>query len=276
MKANQYESRHLSISDAHKMGPMSISLCPLRTPEASGGSTHVPPPLIPPLLQQRLMSQASQRQVMVPSSYALRQSSPQVTNIMGELTSLKNSLYQSLNGELTTEEYNSIYQHLAQLLASLPPPVEASPTQPHTRLPSISQVIAGNEQQDLQQQTFIISSKDIYNHAYISPPVSSTLPTMPVSSEVSVQSTQNTGGRRNACKVCGRECRRPSTLKTHMLTHTGQRPFRCRFPGCNKSFNVRSNMLRHERLHDRNGEMNTTKTSVTTATTNTTANETLA
>ncbi|CAL9734401.1 hypothetical protein MOSE0_E05204 [Monosporozyma servazzii] len=56
---------------------------------------------------------------------------------------------------------------------------------------------------------------------------------------------------RKQCGVCGKICSRPSTLKTHYLIHTGDTPFKCTFEGCNKAFNVKSNMLRHMKCHQR-------------------------
>ncbi|KAF9024276.1 hypothetical protein BDZ89DRAFT_954869 [Hymenopellis radicata] len=41
----------------------------------------------------------------------------------------------------------------------------------------------------------------------------------------------------------------PSGLRTHMNSHNGIRPFPCTFPGCEKTFGVRSNMKRHLRTH---------------------------
>ncbi|ORY05768.1 hypothetical protein K493DRAFT_310853 [Basidiobolus meristosporus CBS 931.73] len=51
------------------------------------------------------------------------------------------------------------------------------------------------------------------------------------------------------CDVCRREFQRPSTLRTHMYSHTGEKPFICTFEGCSKRFSVESNMRRHLRLH---------------------------
>ena len=34
---------------------------------------------------------------------------------------------------------------------------------------------------------------------------------------------------RNVCRICGKGYARPSTLKTHMRTHSGERPYRCTY-----------------------------------------------
>ncbi|CAI4053683.1 hypothetical protein SKDZ_16G2790 [Saccharomyces kudriavzevii ZP591] len=56
---------------------------------------------------------------------------------------------------------------------------------------------------------------------------------------------------RKQCPICGKVCSRPSTLRTHYLIHTGDTPFKCTWEHCNKSFNVKSNMLRHLRTHQK-------------------------
>ncbi|KAF8488393.1 hypothetical protein JB92DRAFT_2757335 [Gautieria morchelliformis] len=51
------------------------------------------------------------------------------------------------------------------------------------------------------------------------------------------------------CQYCQKRFNRPSSLKLHYNTHTGEKPFACPFPGCGRHFSVMSNMRRHARIH---------------------------
>ncbi|KAI6046028.1 hypothetical protein EDC04DRAFT_1864761 [Pisolithus marmoratus] len=51
------------------------------------------------------------------------------------------------------------------------------------------------------------------------------------------------------CVYCGKGFTRPSSLKIHLNSHTGEKPFGCTFEGCGRSFSVLSNMRRHARVH---------------------------
>ncbi|KAG7087061.1 hypothetical protein E1B28_013042 [Marasmius oreades] len=55
--------------------------------------------------------------------------------------------------------------------------------------------------------------------------------------------------KKHVCPICSKRFSRPSSLKIHVNTHTGETPFRCPFPGCGREFNVNSNMRRHYRNH---------------------------
>lgn len=70
------------------------------------------------------------------------------------------------------------------------------------------------------------------HHHYISP-----------SSQATFPQSQD----RYICQTCNKAFSRPSSLKIHSHSHTGEKPFKCPHAGCGKAFSVRSNMKRHER-----------------------------
>ncbi|KAJ2780790.1 hypothetical protein H4R18_003258 [Coemansia javaensis] len=55
--------------------------------------------------------------------------------------------------------------------------------------------------------------------------------------------------RRYECGYCKKRFQRPSSLTSHVYTHTGERPFACTFPGCSRRFSVHSNLRRHHKVH---------------------------
>lgn len=63
--------------------------------------------------------------------------------------------------------------------------------------------------------------------------------------------TDNThiGGGKYICPYCEKGFTRPSSLRTHTYSHTGEKPFRCSEPMCGRKFSVQSNLRRHLRIH---------------------------
>ncbi|KAH8928126.1 hypothetical protein BT69DRAFT_1193457, partial [Atractiella rhizophila] len=56
-------------------------------------------------------------------------------------------------------------------------------------------------------------------------------------------------GGRYQCRYCDKRFARPSSLKIHVFSHTGEKPFKCNI--CGRGFSVQSNLRRHGKVHER-------------------------
>jgi len=61
--------------------------------------------------------------------------------------------------------------------------------------------------------------------------------------------------KKHKCKICDKRFTRPSSLQTHMYSHTGEKPFACEVDGCGRHFSVVSNLRRHRKVHKNDGDM---------------------
>ncbi|CAG8644945.1 9756_t:CDS:2, partial [Paraglomus occultum] len=77
------------------------------------------------------------------------------------------------------------------------------------------------------------------------PPVPAPATMMTTFSSKTVSSTP----KRYKCNTCQKRFTRPSSLQTHMYSHTGEKPFKCPFDGCGRHFSVVSNLRRHQKIH---------------------------
>ena len=98
--------------------------------------------------------------------------------------------------------------------------------------------------------------------------INATMPPAPQSMMGSFNSkvSSNTQ-KKHKCKVCDKRFTRPSSLQTHMYSHTGEKrkptrkqhftsayakysiAFACEIQGCGRNFSVVSNLRRHRKVH---------------------------
>jgi len=55
--------------------------------------------------------------------------------------------------------------------------------------------------------------------------------------------------KKHKCKICDKRFTRPSSLQTHLYSHTGEKPYACEAEGCGRHFSVVSNLRRHRKVH---------------------------
>ncbi|KAK8864201.1 hypothetical protein IAR55_001447 [Kwoniella newhampshirensis] len=56
-------------------------------------------------------------------------------------------------------------------------------------------------------------------------------------------------GPKYTCAYCAKTFSRPSSLRIHTYSHTGERPYVCKEPSCGRRFSVQSNLKRHAKVH---------------------------
>ncbi|CAH1760914.1 7966_t:CDS:2 [Entrophospora sp. SA101] len=92
----------------------------------------------------------------------------------------------------------------------------------------------------------------------ISPRVSSPQAMMTTFNSRTISSTP----KRYKCDICQKRFTRPSSLQTHMYSHTGEK-----LEGCGRHFSVVSNLRRHQKIHGNNNDASPNVTNVTPSTT---------
>jgi len=68
--------------------------------------------------------------------------------------------------------------------------------------------------------------------------------------------------KKHKCKVCDKRFTRPSSLQTHMYSHTGEKPFACDVEGCGRHFSVVSNLRRHKKVHKGDSQSTTSHSDI--------------
>ncbi|SAL96533.1 hypothetical protein [Absidia glauca] len=73
--------------------------------------------------------------------------------------------------------------------------------------------------------------------------------TMATNTNSTLISLMDATQRKYICHQCNKSFSRPSSLRTHIFSHTGEKPFACPYQHCDRTFSVQSNMRRHIRVH---------------------------
>ncbi|KAH6608707.1 zinc finger protein [Trichoderma cornu-damae] len=63
------------------------------------------------------------------------------------------------------------------------------------------------------------------------------------------RSTNNDLDKPVKCTICGLQLSAKQSLDQHMRVHTGEKPWKCKFPGCPHAFKQQSALTMHERTH---------------------------
>jgi len=158
--------------------------------------------------------------------------------------------------QIQTSAYQQHYAPPAYMsqpaMASYYPPMQPTPPpQPQMQglyyqrpLPQVCSSAVIYARQSLTNETGLSANASVSGPcAYIwSKPLAASPLHRTVSSSTLPQSQD-----RYICQTCNKAFSRPSSLRIHSHSHTGEKPFKCPHPGCGKAFSVRSNMKRHER-----------------------------
>jgi uncharacterized Zn-finger protein len=199
------------------------------SPLTASATSFAPPPQ-PYFVGSAFNNVDADHQRVLQSNFMKRHSVPSQPNTSPYVTTYTTSPYASSPGELSNGSYYSPTEphypvsnlyHQRPLPSNFPPPAPASVA-----------VQANGHAHAHGHGNSLPMGSPFEHHHYMS---------------ASAQATFPQSQDRYICQTCNKAFSRPSSLKIHSHSHTGEKPFKCPHAGCGKAFSVRSNMKRHER-----------------------------
>ncbi|CDH51387.1 predicted protein [Lichtheimia corymbifera JMRC:FSU:9682] len=108
--------------------------------------------------------------------------------------------------------------------------------------PPFSSSMAEDEHPDEEDEEGLANNSSDDDHP-------GSMATMMMTTPTTLTTSSSGGSTKYHCPYCDKGFSRPSSLRIHTYSHTGEKPFVCTEPGCSRKFSVQSNMRRHLRVH---------------------------
>lgn len=134
-----------------------------------------------------------------------------------------------------------------------------TPTRTHRRAVSANTVdfmLSPSPNSSMRAQSYSPQESPLYTtptttatNPHLLEQLTTTAPTTNSNETVLITNTTADASGRYVCPYCHKKFSRPSSLRIHTYSHTGEKPFVCTEPGCGRHFSVQSNMRRHLRVH---------------------------
>ncbi|CAL9737645.1 hypothetical protein MOSE0_M05072 [Monosporozyma servazzii] len=256
------------VSQQPQSKPQPVSVISVENPPPQQmeyyGSQTIPATFVYPVIKLQSNTEDSKPTQMSPPQPQLEIRSPMLTNQKEFIKNhVKHDSYSSSNIQLTKQAQHSqprqrfrSYPQIGfnELVDKVKPSLdgEVSPID-DSRKNGSNSIVSGNDPTWLS---------DSYSDSYLNKSINENHESTTYEEKEKVKLVDSNGNvlikknldamtlKSKQCPICGKKCSRPSILKTHYFIHTGEAPYKCTWPACGKTFNVKSNMVRHLRAHE--------------------------
>ncbi|CAI2174917.1 5765_t:CDS:2 [Funneliformis geosporum] len=229
-QSNNPDAQHLAAINAHNKQVMHLSNLTSHNPHPSNIKSLLSPPESPDMGSSYQQSSFDPYVAQQVSRDEERYNIPQASEQQCSCCANKSySMMNSYDQQPILSNYNPYIQQV-QRYHSFPSTLQPNPTSHYDRKSTIS----AHSLPRLNTSILGMPTPKIYTHKSFS---------------VQLSPNDSSSGNRYQCPYCSKRFSRPSSLRIHTYSHTGEKPFVCTEPGCGRKFSVQSNMRRHLRVH---------------------------